>query len=178
MKVLIISFLIFTIPLFTNDYSNAYFAGGCFWGVEYYMEQLDGVIDVKSGFMGGFVENPSYNDVIWGKTGHYETVEVIYNPKKIDFETLTKFFFEIHDPTQTNGQGPDIGEQYLSVVFYNNDQEKIITEKLISILENKGYKVATMLKKVSIFYIAEDYHQDYYKNNGKLPYCHNYTKRF
>lgn len=164
--------------IYSDQISKAYFAGGCFWGVEYYMEQLDGVIDVKSGYMGGTVKYPSYRDVIKGNTGHYETVEVLYDSVKIKFYDLAKFFFEIHDPTQTNGQGPDIGEQYLSVVFYNSQDEKAETLELINILKAKGYKIATMVKKVSIFYEAEDYHQNYYKRNKKIPYCHFYTKRF
>ena len=102
----------------------AYFAGGCFWGVEYYLEKLDGVKDVISGYMGGDKENPTYQDVSSGNTRHIETVKVIYDPQKISYEVLAKAFFEIHDPTQTNGQGPDIGKQYLSAIFTSNEEEK------------------------------------------------------
>ena len=159
---------------------KAYFAGGCFWGVEYHFEKLPGVIKAESGYMGGHKENPTYQDVCYTNTGHLEVVEVTYDPEKIDYETLAKHFFEIHNPTQTNGQGPDIGEQYLSAVFYNDEEEKKIVEKLIAILESKGYKVATKLipAKSHPFYKAEEYHQDYYFKNHKQPYCHTYTKRF
>ena len=160
------------------EMKKAYFAGGCFWGVEYHLEKLPGVKDVVSGFMGGHVKDPSYRQVVFTRTGHVETVEVVYDPKKISFETLAKNFFEIHDFTQTNGQGPDIGTQYLSVVFYNDTKEKAEVEKLVNILSKKGYKVATTIKKAETFYAAEGYHQDYYARSGKLPYCHSYTKVF
>ena len=163
------------------DYTNtkkAYFAGGCFWGVEYLLEKQTGVKDVISGYMGGHVENPSYYGVVKGDTGHVETVEVIYNPEEISYESLTKLFFEIHDPTQKDGQGPDIGSQYLSVIFYGNEDEKKSTENLIKILESKGYDIATTLKPYSPFYAAEAYHQNYYLRTGKTPYCHVYKKIF
>ena len=163
------------------DYTNtkkAHFAGGCFWGVEHLFEKQKGVKDVVSGYMGGNVENPSYYGVIKGDTGHVETVEVVYNPDEISYESLAKLFFEIHDPTQKNGQGPDIGSQYLSVVFYENEEEKRTTEILIEILKAKGYDVATTLRESTPFYIAEAYHQDYYVRTGKTPYCHVYKKIF
>ena len=170
------------VPLNKNiDYTNtkkAHFAGGCFWGVEHLFEKQKGVKDVISGYMGGHVKNPDYYGVIKGDTGHVETVEVVYNPNEISYENLTKLFFEIHDPTQKNGQGPDIGSQYLSVVFYDNEEEKKTTEKLIEILKTKGYDVATTLKEKTPFYAAEGYHQDYYKRTGKTPYCHVYQKIF
>ncbi len=161
-----------------SNLKTAYFAGGCFWGVEYHLEKLPGVKDVVSGFMGGHVKDPSYKQVVYTRTGHVETVEVVYDPKKISFETLAKNFFEIHDFTQTNGQGPDMGSQYLSVIFYNDTKEKEVVEKLVSVLTKKGYKVATTIKKADIFYAAEGYHQDYYARSGKLPYCHSYKKIF
>ena len=157
---------------------KAYFAGGCFWGVEYYLEAEDGVISVDSGYMGGDLKNPSYRDVVKGKSGHLEVVEVLYNPKKVSYETIAKLFFEIHDPTQKNGQGPDIGEQYLSAIFTSNTDEKKVIEKLIKVLKSKGYDVATRLLNKAKFYKAEDYHQDYYEKSGKVPYCHSRTKRF
>ncbi|MDA3945659.1 MAG: peptide-methionine (S)-S-oxide reductase MsrA [Helicobacteraceae bacterium] len=157
---------------------KAYFAGGCFWGVEYYLEKLPGVDDVVSGFMGGHKKNPSYHEVSYTDTGHVETVEVTYDPKKISYETLAKSFFEIHDFTQTNGQGPDIGSQYLSVLFYSDMQEKVVAEKLVGILTKKGYKVATKIRKAETFYAAEEYHQDHYERNGRVPYCHSYKKVF
>ncbi len=157
---------------------KAYFAGGCFWGVEYYMEKLPGVFSVTSGYMGGHKDNPTYEEVCSGRFGHVEVVEVSYNPYKVTFEELTKRFFEIHDPTQTDGQGPDIGEQYLSVIFYRNEDEKATAEIVIELLEKKGLKVATTLKKQETFWPAEEYHQNYYNRKGTLPYCHGYTKRF
>jgi len=162
----------------TTALKKAYFAGGCFWSVEYYLEKLNGVKEVTSGFMGGTVKNPSYMDVVRKNTGHLETVEVLYDATKVSYETLAKTFFEIHDPTQTNGQGPDIGSQYLSAIFVHNDEERKTVEKLIKILEDKGLKIATKILDKSDFYKAEDYHQDYYKRKGSKPYCHAYIKRF
>ncbi len=159
---------------------KAHFAGGCFWGVEYYLQQLKGVISVTNGYMGGSLPNPTYKQVCSGDTGHLETVEVLYYPQYISFEELAKFFFEIHDPTQVNGQGPDIGSQYISAIFYDNNQEKEILEKLITILKNNGLDVVTKLisSKNKPFYKAEEYHQDYYFKTHKVPYCHSYKKRF
>ncbi|CAA6799458.1 MAG: Peptide methionine sulfoxide reductase MsrB (EC / Peptide methionine sulfoxide reductase MsrA (EC [uncultured Sulfurovum sp.] len=158
--------------------SRAYFAGGCFWGVEYHLEAIKGVEDAISGYMGGSTKNPSYYDVIRKNTGHLETVEVVYDPKVVSYETLAKAFFEIHDPTQTNGQGPDIGSQYLSAIFVKSPEEKKTIQKLITILEDKGLKVATKIIDGDVFYKAEDNHQDYYENKGSKPYCHAYRKRF
>ncbi len=157
---------------------KAIFAGGCFWGVEYYMQQLDGVKSVVSGYTGGRTENPSYQDVLYRHTGHYEAVEIVFDPKVVDYETIAKRFFEIHDPTQKNGQGPDIGKQYRSAVFYQDEEQKAVAQNLIDILEKKGLKVATKVLKAKPFYEAENYHQDYYTRKGTLPYCHGYTKRF
>ena len=162
----------------SSGLNKAYFAGGCFWGVEYYLEKIPGVKEVISGFMGGHVKNPKYKEVIRKKTGHLETVEVIYDPSKVSYETLAKTFFEIHDPTQRNGQGPDIGSQYLSAVFVSDPQEKRTIEKLIGILEGKGLNVATQVLETAPFYSAEEYHQDHYKRKGGTPYCHRRVKRF
>lgn len=160
--------------------SSAYFAGGCFWGVEYFFENLKGVSAAISGYMGGHVNNPSYKEVCRGTTGHLEVVKVDYDSSVVDFESLAKLFFEIHDPTQTNGQGPDIGSQYLSAIFYETQEEKDISLKLIGILESKGYKVATKLisSHNTPFFEAEAYHQDYYFVHNKIPYCHRYEKKF
>jgi peptide methionine sulfoxide reductase msrA/msrB len=157
---------------------RAIFAGGCFWGVEYYLEKHPGVLSVTSGYIGGHTKNPTYEEVCTKSTGHAEAVEVVYDPAKTDYETLARLFFEIHDPTQVDRQGPDIGEQYRSEVFYLDDEQKQIAENLIQILKGKGYKVATKVTKATEFYPAEKYHQDYYINKGTLPYCHGYTKRF
>jgi len=157
---------------------NAYFAGGCFWGVEYHFEKQKGVKDAISGYMGGMIQNPNYFQVVRGNTGHLEAVKIVYDPAVISYEKLTKLFFEIHDMEQTNGQGPDIGSQYLSAIFYNNEQEKKTSDKLIGILTSKGYKVATSLYKANKFFDAESYHQDYYEKKGGVPYCHSYKKIF
>lgn len=192
MKKLFIAFFIGISFLVVNSFSDkkivekpidknlkvAYFAGGCFWGVEHHFEKKKGVKDAISGYMGGWVENPDYYEVVRGKTGHVETVKVVYDPKLVSFEELTKLFFEIHDPEQKDGQGPDIGSQYLSGIFYHNEQEKQTAQKVIDILTSKGYDVATSLVEVSPFYTAEGYHQDYYARTGKTPYCHIYKKIF
>ncbi len=161
-----------------EDVKKAYFAGGCFWGVEYYFEHKDGVISAVSGYMGGTKDNPTYEDVCSGKYGFYEVVEVTYDPEKVSYEELAKLFFEIHDPTQADGQGTDVGEQYKSVIFYNNNDEKAVAERLIKILKDNGYNVVTKLVPASKFYKAEDYHQDYYDRKGERPTCHFYKKRF
>ncbi len=157
---------------------TAYFAGGCFWGVEYYFQKADGVISTEVGYMGGEKKNPTYEEVCSGETGHVETMKVVYDPNKTDFETLTKLFFEIHDPTQVDRQGPDIGEQYRSVVFYNDEEQKQITKKLVAILQEKGYNIATAIEEADTFWPAEDYHQEYYEKKGSKPYCHFKTDRF
>lgn len=156
----------------------AYFAGGCFWGVEYYLEQMDGVLDVESGYMGGHVDEPTYEQVVSHTTGHLEAVRVRYVPSKVSYRELAKRFFEIHDPTQQDGQGPDIGNQYLSAVFYVDDVQKADTEELIGLLKNRGYDVATTLREADTFWKAEGYHQDYYAKTGKKPYCHARVRRF
>lgn len=157
---------------------KAYFAGGCFWGTEYWLKKADGVLSTRVGYMGGHTANPTYKQVCNGTTGHAETIEVVFDPAKTNFETLAKLFFEIHDPTQVNRQGPDIGDQYRSAIFYVDDTQKETAEKLIGILKAKGYKVATEMAKAGPFWEAEPYHQDYYEQNGHQPYCHVYEKRF
>jgi len=157
---------------------RAIFASGCFWGTEYHLSKVDGVISTTVGYTGGNKENPSYKEVSTGRTGHAEATEVIYDPLKVSYEELAKLFFETHDPSQINRQGPDIGTQYRSGIFYLNDEQKEIAEKLIASLNSKGLSVATEVTKASNFWNAEDYHQDYYDNKGSTPYCHIYTKRF
>lgn len=166
------------VPAAEVKLDTAIFAGGCFWGVEYYMKKAAGVLAVESGYTGGTVEDPSYEEVCEGGTGHVEAVRVLFDKSKTDYETLAKLFFELHDPTQLNRQGPDYGEQYRSEVFYNSPEQKAIAERLIRQLKEKGYKVATVLAPASTFWVAEDYHQNYYERKGALPYCHGYTKRF
>lgn len=166
------------IPDNAERLETAIFAGGCFWGVEYYMQRQAGVISVESGYIGGKKEDPSYEQVKQHTTGHAEAVRVIFDRTKTNYETLAKTFFEIHDPTQTDGQGPDIGDQYRSEIFYTTPRQKEIAEKLIARLREKGYDVATVITPASTFWTAEDYHQNYYVRKGTEPYCHGYTKRF
>jgi len=161
-----------------DDQKICYFAAGCFWGVEYYFEHFEGVYSAVSGYMGGDTFNPDYESVCSGMTGHLEVIKVEYDNKKTSFEKLAKHFFEIHDFTQTNGQGPDIGSQYLSAIFYKDEEQRNISLELIDELENKGFKVATTLREATTFYEAEDYHQDYYDRHQKVPYCHTYKKIF
>ena len=158
--------------------ARAWFAGGCFWGVESLLEYQPGVKSVVSGYMGGPRDNPTYEQVSSGTSGHVETVEVVYDPAKTNYETLARRFFEIHDPTQEGRQGPDVGPQYASVVFYGDDAERKTLERLIDVLKKKGFDVATRLQKAGPFWPAEDYHQDYYSRTGKAPYCHEHVERF
>ena len=154
------------------------FAGGCFWGVEYLMKKEPGVISVESGYIGGKTERPTYEQVCSKQTGHAEAVRVVFDPSKVSYETLAKLFFEIHDPTQLNRQGPDVGNQYRSEVFYTTPQQKEIADQLILQLKAKGYDVKTKVIAATTFWPAEGYHQNYYERKGTTPYCHGYVKRF
>jgi peptide methionine sulfoxide reductase msrA/msrB len=157
---------------------TAIFAGGCFWGVEYYFSKAEGVLSAMVGYIGGKKDNPSYEDVCSHATGHAEAVEVAFDPSKTTYEKLARLFFEIHDFTQVDRQGPDVGDQYRSAVFYRNGEQKKSAEKLIAILGGKGYKVATQVVPAGRFWKAEEYHQEYYEKNGHKPYCHIYRKIF
>ena len=150
-----------------QNIKKAYFASGCFWCVESIYENLKGVIEVDSGYSGGFVENPSYYQVISGRTGHAEAIEVVYDPNVIDFKTLVKVFFGSHDPSTLNRQGPDVGTHYRSIAFYDSNEEKNIIEKEIKkLLDNKIHSlITTEVLKFKKFYRAEEYHQDYKKKN-------------
>jgi peptide methionine sulfoxide reductase msrA/msrB len=161
-----------------KNIETAIFASGCFWGTEHWMYKAKGVISTSCGYLGGKSKNPTYEQVCSGLTGHAEAVEVIFDKTKTDYETLCKLFFETHNPSQVNGQGPDIGTQYRSVVFYTTPEQKTITEKLIKTLKGSGTKIATKVTQASTFYDAEENHQNYYKKNKKKPYCHKYVKRF
>lgn len=157
---------------------TAIFAGGCFWGVEYYMSKVPGVAAVESGYTGGKTANPSYEEVCSGRTGHAEAVRILFDPNIVTYEELVKLFLEIHDPEQVNRQGPDIGEQYRSEIFYMDSSQKKVAERLIEQLITRGYDVATRLTPAGDFWKAENYHQEYYTRKGTSPYCHKYTKRF
>ena len=156
----------------------AVFASGCFWGTQYYLGKTEGVIATTVGYIGGKIANTSYEQVSTGTTGHVEAVKVEYDSTKTSYEKLAKMFFETHDPTQIGGQGPDIGSQYQSKIFYADEVEQMIAVELIQILENQGLKIATKVEPLSTFYPAEEYHQDYYSKNGQSPYCHIYRKLF
>ncbi|PRQ06739.1 peptide-methionine (S)-S-oxide reductase MsrA [Enhygromyxa salina] len=156
----------------------AYFAGGCFWGVEHFLEQIDGVLRVESGYMGGHLDNPTYADVSSETTGHLETVRVYFDPERVSYEAVAKRFFEIHDPTQANGQGPDIGSEYLSAVFVTGPEQREATQALIMRLKDRGYEVVTKVEPAASFWLAEDYHQNYYVKHNKQPYCHSPVDRF
>lgn len=158
--------------------ARAIFASGCFWGTEYHLNKVDGVISTTVGYTGGHKANPTYKEVCTGKTGHAEAVEVVYDPARVSYEELARLYFETHDPTQLNRQGPDIGTQYRSAIFYLNDEQQQVAEKLIGLLRDKGYDVVTEVTPASTFYEAEDYHQDYYDHKGTLPYCHVYQQKF
>jgi peptide methionine sulfoxide reductase msrA/msrB len=152
--------------------ATAVFAAGCFWGVEHLMKNTAGVLATRVGYTGGTMPNPDYHSVCTGKTGHYEALEIVFDPGVTSFADLTRLFFEIHDFSQEDGQGPDIGDQYLSAIFYADEQQKKEAEEIVLTLTNKGHRVATRLIRQSTFWPAEDYHQNYYEKTGKKPYCH------
>jgi len=152
-----------------TENKKAVFAAGCFWGVESTFQQMDGVKSTTVGYIGGKVKNPSYELVCTGITGHAEAVEVEYNPNIVSFEKLLDTFFQLHDPTTLNRQGPDVGTQYRSAVYFSNNEEKKIIESKVNALNESGKfrsKIVTEIEAISEFYNAEDYHQDYYKKRG------------
>jgi peptide methionine sulfoxide reductase msrA/msrB len=160
------------------DTEEALLAGGCFWGVDYYLRRLPGVLHVEVGYSGGMMANPTYEQVCTGGTGHYEVTRVIFDTAKTDYATVLKAFFEIHDPCQANGQGPDIGQQYQSAIFYYDEDQYAQATRLIQALKSNGYEATTKLLQAQPFWAAEDYHQDYYTKHPQQPYCHRPVKRF
>ena len=158
-----------------NTMDTATFGAGCFWCVEAQFQLLDGVISVTSGFSGGTVKNPTYKEVCTGTTGHAEVTNIVYDPSKITFDELLAAFWKTHDPTQLNRQGEDVGTQYRSVIYYHNEQQKALAEKYKKELNESGAwdkPVVTEISPFTIFYKAEDYHQNYFNQNGTQPYCH------
>lgn len=166
-------------PLDYSKLDTATFAGGCFWCVEAAFEQIKGVEEAVSGYAGGKEKNPTYNDVSNGRTSHTETVEVYYDPAKIDYPTLLEIFFTAHDPTQLNRQGPDVGAQYRSSIFYHDEAQKNWAEEAMRAVEASGKyskKVVTELVPYDKFWPAEDYHQDYEKHHPTDPYIQNVSR--
>lgn len=153
---------------------KATFGAGCFWCVEAIFERVEGVSDVVSGYSGGFVENPSYKEVCTGNTGHAEVVQVSYDPEKITYEELLEIFWITHDPTTLNRQGNDVGPQYRSVVFYHNEEQKKLAEHYKQKLDDANIwknPIVTEISPYENFYVAEEYHQEYFENNANQPYC-------
>ena len=154
-------------------------AAGCFWCVEAIFQQLEGVIDVKSGYAGGKIKNPTYKQVCEGDTGHAEVIQIVYDSNKITFKQLLEVFFKTHDPTTLNRQGADEGTQYRSSIFYHSPEQKEIADKIIKELDTSGAysnKIVTLLEPITDFYVAEDYHQNYFNQNGHNPYCNMVVK--
>lgn len=154
--------------------STATLASGCFWCTEAIFEQLEGVEHVRSGYTGGHVKNPTYQEVCDETTGHAEAVQLVFDPEKISFTELLEVFFQTHDPTTLNRQGADVGTQYRSAIFYHDQTQKQVAEELIKALNNSGAwedPIVTEVSPASTFYLAEDYHQDYFNNNKTAAYC-------
>ena len=148
--------------------------GGCYWCVEAVYEMLDGVVNVRSGYSGGKTENPSYEAVCTGKTGHAEVIQIAFDSTKTSIDEILKVFFTVHDPTTLNRQGADVGTQYRSVIFYHNDEQKRIATDIITALNGQkvySSKIVTEVSPMTVFYLAEDYHQDYYERNSEQGYC-------
>ena len=168
----------FTANETTLDTEEIILAAGCFWGVEHYLQRLSGVLKTEVGYTGGSLNNPSYEAVCRKDSGHFEALRVLFDPKKRNLTDVLKYFFEIHDPSQTDGQGPDLGPQYRSAIFYYTPAQKIAAEKVMTLLTDQGMALATTLHPVTTFWPAEINHQDYYHKHNKTPYCHQWTKRF
>ncbi len=156
----------------TDALETATFGGGCFWCIEAAFKQLDGVESVTSGYAGGHVENPSYEAVCTGETGHAEVVQVTYDPAAFGYDELLEVFFAVHDPTQLNRQGPDVGSQYRSIVLYHDDEQRRQADAYIEALDEAlDGDVVTELEPLETFWEAEEYHQDYYEKNPDDAYC-------
>lgn len=155
-----------------KNYKTAILAGGCFWCLEAAFEKVPGVVDVESGYCGGETENPTYDQVCTGMTGHAESVRITFEPEKISYERILSLFWKIHDPTTKNRQGADVGEQYRSVIFYLDEEQKRIAETSLQTEQKKLLvPIVTQIMPASRFWVAEDWHQDYYRANPQAPYC-------
>lgn len=151
---------------------GATFAGGCFWCIEAPFKRVEGVESVTSGYIGGDTENPTYDEVCSGTTGHAEAVRVLYDPDVVTYRELLEVFFALHDPTTRDREGPDVGSQYRSAVFYHDDEQRQTVEGYINELEGDVYDgIVTEVSPTEEFYEAEEYHQDYYESNPNQPYC-------
>lgn len=158
----------------TKNLQRATFGMGCFWCTEAVFKSLKGVYNVKSGYEGGHVPNPSYQEVTTGETGHAEVVTLQFDPNVITYKELLEIFWKIHDPTTLNRQGADVGTQYRSVIFYHNDEQKLLAHEYKNAIDKaKIYKnkIVTEITPTKTFYVAENYHQDYYNLNKENPYC-------
>ena len=157
-----------------NQIEIATLGAGCFWCVEAVFERIDGVLDVISGYTGGETKNPTYKEVISGKTGHVETAQISFDKTKISYNEILEIFWLSHDPTTLNRQGNDVGTQYRSVIFFHNQNQEIIAKKSLNKkIDSKVFKnkIVTTIEKLEVFYEAENYHQDYFNNNPNAPYC-------
>jgi peptide-methionine (S)-S-oxide reductase len=177
MKVLLlitITLVMNNLPEQNKQLENATLGGGCFWCTEAVFLELDGVEKVEPGYSGGHVKNPAYREVTTGRTGHAEVVQITYNPEIVSFSEILEVFFMTHDPTTLNRQGNDIGTQYRSAIFYHNDEQKRIAEKVIKLFEQEkvyGDPIVTEVTPFKAFYLAEDYHHNYFARNKNQPYC-------
>ena len=174
----LIFFLFFSFPFSLqgqnrmNQFEKATFGAGCFWCVEAVFERLDGVQSVEAGYAGGSTVNPTYEEVCSGRTGHAEVAQITFDPKKISYEKLLEVLWEAHDPTTMNRQGADVGTQYRSVIFYQDEKQKTAAEKSkMGAAKNFSGPIVTEIKPLTQFYKAENYHQDYFQNNPNVPYC-------
>lgn len=159
----------------TGKHKEAILAAGCFWGVEEILRDIDGVVGTEVGYTGGVTENPTYRDICRGDTGHAEAIRVTFDPSKISYENVLDYFFRLHDPTTKNRQGNDVGTQYRSAIFYLDDEQKEIAERVTKQADESGQwqnPVTTEIAAASTFYSAEDYHQDYLQKNPGGYHCH------
>ncbi len=184
-RIVIVSIILVTAKILTAQVNNGThmsnkqievttLGAGCFWCVEAIFKRIDGVINVEPGYSGGMVKNPTYKEVCTGNTGHAEVIQVTFNPTKISFAQLLEIFFKTHDPTTINRQGADIGTQYRSIILYHSEEQRLIAEDVIRKLNGAGIwndPIVTQVEPFIVFFKAENYHQDYYANNKKQPYC-------